>query len=89
MFFLSGFLECSISLEKHVYNKSLKGLEKYLNFTFLIGLSSVNRKLYRYKYRHSNFILVFEYEYLPLSQASIPERIVLFPIGFIIFLIEN
>ena len=70
---LEGFLEKSLKIKFALKStgKSLKNLEKSVNSTiFSVGLSTVDRDLNCAlfwcsicctKYRHSNFILIFQY----------------------------
>ena len=67
-FNLEGFLEKSLKIKSALKStgKLLKGLGKFLNSTILfsVGLSTVDRDLNQYKidkYRHNNFILIFQF----------------------------
>ena len=73
---LEGFLEKSLKIKSSWKStgKSLKSLEKFLNSTISVELSTVDRELIQYKivmplfeaalcctkYRHNNFIKIFQ-----------------------------
>ena len=69
---LEGFLEKSLKIKSALKStgKSLKKHEKSLNSTISVGLGTVDRDLNQHKivvplcctkYRHSNFIIIFQY----------------------------